>query len=117
FSHLNIMIFIFAAGIKPVSHVIGLANDRALRLHEEIHYPNCEMEILRNRTVHLENELHQLRAAMVTKSEVIELKQGMQPALLELTQWFQKFELREQILKKRQETKLNELEVRLDKIE
>ncbi|ORY02324.1 hypothetical protein K493DRAFT_277370 [Basidiobolus meristosporus CBS 931.73] len=117
FSQLNIMIFIFAAGIKPVSHMIGLVKNRALRLQEEIHYPNSEVEELRTRLEKMEEELHLLRSALATRSEVGEYKQDMQPALVELTRWFKKFELHDQNVKKQQISKLDELELRLNKIE
>ncbi|KAK9722389.1 hypothetical protein K7432_002693 [Basidiobolus ranarum] len=117
FSQLNIMIFIFAAGIKPASHLIGLIKNRALHLQQEIHYPNSEVEELRTRLASLESEIHKLRAASATRFEVGEYKQDLQPALIELTRWFQKFELREQICKKQQEIKVDEMEMRLSKIE
>ncbi|CAG8821654.1 14987_t:CDS:2, partial [Gigaspora rosea] len=60
-SHFNIMLFVFAAGIRPLMHIANLAKNRTLHLQEQVHYPSTEVELLKRRVQHLEYEFSQLR--------------------------------------------------------
>ncbi|ORX96046.1 hypothetical protein K493DRAFT_259983 [Basidiobolus meristosporus CBS 931.73] len=117
FSQLNIVIFVFAAGIKPIMYLADLLKTRALMLQEEIHYPVGEVEGLKRRVGLLENELTQLRNAYVTKLEINQVRDGIEPALIQLTRILQRYENREQRIRARQQERLAELEKRLGEIE
>ncbi|KAK9764782.1 hypothetical protein K7432_007435 [Basidiobolus ranarum] len=117
FSQLNIVIFIFAAGIKPIMYMASLLKKRALILQDEIHYPIGEVEGLKRRVGLLENELVQLKKAYVTKLEMGQVREGIEPALVQLSRVLQKYEKREQRIRARNEERFSNLEKRLREFE
>ncbi|ORX91620.1 hypothetical protein K493DRAFT_409246 [Basidiobolus meristosporus CBS 931.73] len=117
FSQLNITIFILAAGIKPITFLAGLLKKRALMLQEEIHYPVGEIEGLRRRVGLLENELNQLRKAYATKLEVGQIRDRVEPTLLQISTVLQRYDRREQKIRARCEEKLSRLERKLNEFE
>ncbi|KAK9722074.1 hypothetical protein K7432_002961 [Basidiobolus ranarum] len=117
FSQLNIMIFIFAAGVKPTMYLASLLKKRALMLQEEIHYPVGEVEGLRRRVGFLENELNQLTKAYATKRDIGQVRDGVEPALIQFSGLLQKYDRREQRIRAKNEERLSRLEKKLNEFE
>jgi len=109
-SNFNINLFVFAAAIRPIMHVISLVKSRAIFLQEQVHYPSTEVELLKRRVQHLEHELSQLRRAFATKRDVMQVKDGMEPALAHLGKTVRRHE-------KKISTQHGDLEQRFDELD
>lgn len=69
-SNFNIVLFVFAASIRPFVHVVDLIRTRALYLQEEAHYPSTEVELLKRKVHTLEQEISLLKKAFATKKDL-----------------------------------------------
>ncbi|RHZ47944.1 hypothetical protein Glove_564g57 [Diversispora epigaea] len=98
-SHFNIVLFVFAAGIRPLMHITSLAKNRTLHLQEQVHYPSTEVELLKRRVQHLEYELSQLRRGFATKRDVISVRDGFEPTISQLNRAVRRYEKKEQYLR------------------
>lgn len=112
-SQFNIVLFVLASGIRPLMHIVSLAKNRTLHLQEEVHYPSTEVELLKRRVQHLEYEFSQLRRGLATKRDVINVKDGFEPALSHLSKVVKKYEKKEQYLRNYSEERFAYLETKL----
>jgi hypothetical protein len=113
FSHFNIVLFVFAAGIRPLMHVASLAKNRTLHLQEQVHYPSTEVELLKRRVQHLEYEFSQLRRGFATKRDISNVKDGFEPTLSQLNKAVRRYEKKEQYLRNYSEERFAYLETKL----
>ncbi|CAG8733986.1 9601_t:CDS:2 [Dentiscutata erythropus] len=112
-SHFNIMLFVFAAGIRPLMHIANLAKNRTLHLQEQVHYPSTEVELLKRRVQHLEYEFSQLRRGFATKRDVINVRDGFEPTITQLNKAVRRYEKKEQYLRNYSEERFAYLESKL----
>ncbi|CAG8766601.1 12249_t:CDS:1, partial [Cetraspora pellucida] len=112
-SHFNIMLFVFAAGIRPLMHIANLAKNRTLYLQEQVHYPSTEVELLKRRVQHLEYEFSQLRRGFATKRDVLNVRDGFEPTLSQLNKAVRRYERKEQYLRNYSEERFAYLESKL----
>jgi len=112
-SHFNIVLFVFAAGIRPLMHIASLAKNRTLHLQEQVHYPSTEVELLKRRVQHLEYEFSQLRRGFATKRDINNVKDGFEPTLSQLNKAVRRYEKKEQYLRNYSEERFAYLETKL----
>ncbi|CAI2182608.1 12449_t:CDS:2 [Funneliformis geosporum] len=112
-SHFNIILFVFAAGIRPLMHITNLAKNRTLHLQEQVHYPSTEVELLKRRVQHLEYEFSQLRRGFATKRDVINVRDNFEPTLSQLNKAVRRYEKKEQCLRNYSEERFAYLETKL----
>jgi len=112
-SHFNIVLFVFAAGIRPLMHIANLAKNRTLHLQEQVHYPSTEVELLKRRVQHLEYEFSQLRKGLATKRDILNVKDGFEPSISQLNKAVRRYEKKEQYLRNYSEERFSYLESKL----
>ncbi|CAH1761594.1 4916_t:CDS:2 [Entrophospora sp. SA101] len=112
-SHFNIVLFVFAAGIKPLMHIASLAKIKTLRLQEQIHYPSTEVEVLKRQIQHLEYEFSQIRKGLATKRDINSIRDGFEPTISQLNKTVRKYEKKEQHLRNSSEERFAYLESKL----
>uniref|UniRef100_A0A1D1XN81 Uncharacterized protein n=1 Tax=Anthurium amnicola TaxID=1678845 RepID=A0A1D1XN81_9ARAE len=112
-SHFNIVLFVFAAGIRPLMHIASLAKNRTLHLQEQVHYPSTEVELLKRRVQHLEYEFSQLRRGTATKRDINSVRDGFEPTLSQLHKTVKRYEKKEQYLRNYSEERFAYLESKL----
>ncbi|KAG0226321.1 hypothetical protein BGW42_003756 [Actinomortierella wolfii] len=112
-SALNIELFIIASAIRPLTHLVSLFKARALHLQEEVHYPSTEVELLRRRVATIEAELNQLRRAVATKREVLQVQDSFEPTLHQLTKQIKRQDKREVLLRSYTEERFAQVEEKL----
>ncbi|CAG8455065.1 5927_t:CDS:2 [Scutellospora calospora] len=116
-SHFNIVLFVFAAGIRPLMHIANLAKNRTLHLQEQVHYPSTEVELLKRRVQHLEYEFSQLRRGFATKRDIINVRDGFEPTLSQLNKAVRRYEKKEQCLRNYSEERFAFLESKLQEFD
>ncbi|KAG0289778.1 hypothetical protein BGZ96_006721 [Linnemannia gamsii] len=94
-SVMNIELFIVASGIRPLTHLISLLKARALHLQEQVHYPDSEVESLKRKVASIEAELTQLRRAVATKRDVLQVQDSVEPTLHQLTKQIKRHDKKE----------------------
>jgi len=112
-SHFNIILFVFAAGIRPLMHIANLAKNRTLHLQEQVHYPSTEVELLKRRVHHLECEFLQIRKSLATKRDILNVKDGFEPTIFQLNKAVRRYEKKEQYLRNYSEERFAYLETKL----
>jgi len=112
-SQFNIVLFVLASGIRPLMHIASLAKNRTLHLQEQVHYPSTEVELLKRRVQHLEYEFSHLRRGFATKRDVINVRDGFEPTLSQLSKVVKKYEKKEQYLRNYSEERFAFLETKL----
>lgn len=112
-SNFNIMLFVFAATIRPFVHVVGLVKQRALYLQEQVHYPSTEVEVLKKRVVTLEQEIDVLKKAFATKKDLGQVTSGLAPTLSQFNRSLKRFEKKEQFLRTYSEERFDFLEAKM----
>lgn len=69
-STFNVTVFVLAATLKPLVHVMALLRERTIFLQSEIVLDESEMEILHRKLEMMEEELDGLRKAFATKRDL-----------------------------------------------
>ncbi|KAF9433283.1 hypothetical protein BGZ76_009662 [Entomortierella beljakovae] len=98
-SALNIELFIIASSIRPLTHLISLLKNRALHLQELVHYPDGDVEHLKNKVAAIEAELVLLRKASATKREVSQVQDSVEPTLHQLSKQIKRHDKKENMLR------------------
>ncbi|KAG0221819.1 hypothetical protein BGX31_009541 [Mortierella sp. GBA43] len=98
-SALNIELFIIASGIRPLTLLVSLLKARALHLQEQIHYPDSDVELLKQKVTSIEAELNQLRRAFATKRDVLQVQDNVEPTLHHLTKQIKRHDKKENLLR------------------
>lgn len=75
-STFNVTVFVLAATLKPLFHVMALLRERTLFLQSEIQVDESEMKLLQRKMEMMEVELDGLRKAFVTKRDLGQVKKN-----------------------------------------
>ncbi|KAG0786440.1 hypothetical protein G6F62_008336 [Rhizopus arrhizus] len=98
-SAFNITVFILAASIKPLSQVMLLLQERTVYLQNEVNFDEGEVVMLQNRLNSLEKEFEMLRRAYVTKKDLGQITEDINPTIHRLAKAIQRFEKRDNALR------------------
>lgn len=75
-STFNVTVFVLAATLKPLFHVIALLRERTLFLQSEMQVDENEIDLLQKKMEMMENELEGLKRAFVTKRDLGKVKKN-----------------------------------------
>lgn len=73
-SSFNITVFVLAASVKPLVHVMTLLRERTLFLQNEVSVNESELDRLQKKLDVMEEELYDLRRAFATKKDLGQVK-------------------------------------------
>jgi hypothetical protein len=77
----NIMLYIMAASMRPLTHLTHLLQGRAVELQRDINWQDADAAQLRRRLDQLELSLRELRLACATEDDVDALKEEVRTVL------------------------------------
>ncbi|KAI8060283.1 hypothetical protein BC940DRAFT_312211 [Gongronella butleri] len=109
-SSFNVAVFVLAASLKPLSHVMLLLRERTLFLQSEIQVNDTHVMRLQKRIDLLEEELYALRQAYATKKDLGQVADGLSPTIQHLSKAIRRFEKKEQLLRSWSEDKFTLLD-------
>ncbi|KAI9305613.1 hypothetical protein BJ944DRAFT_161408 [Cunninghamella echinulata] len=112
-SSFNVVVFVLAASIKPLSHAAQLLRERTLYLQSEIQINETQVTRLQKKLDLLEDELFSLRQAFATKKDLGQVTDGLSPTLQQLTKAMKRFEKKEQSLRSWSEDRFTNLDEKL----
>lgn len=69
-STFNVTVFVLAATLKPLVHVMALLRERTLFLQSEMQVDETEIEVLQKKIEMMEDEMDGLRKAFATKRDL-----------------------------------------------
>ncbi|KAG0194044.1 hypothetical protein DFQ28_001845 [Apophysomyces sp. BC1034] len=69
-SSFNVVVFVLAASIKPLAHVMTLLRERTLHLQSELQVTDGQVQLLQDKLDLMEDELQNLRKAFATKKDL-----------------------------------------------
>lgn len=69
-SSFNVVVFVLAASLKPLSHVMMLLRERTLYLQSEAQTSESQVQLLQRKLDIMEEELDTLRKAFATKKDL-----------------------------------------------
>ncbi|KAI8391507.1 uncharacterized protein BYT42DRAFT_489254 [Radiomyces spectabilis] len=106
----NITVFVVAASLKPVSHIMTLLRERTLFLQSEVEVQDTVVETLQKRIDVLEDELDNLRQAFATKKDLGQATQSLNPTIQQLSKAMRRMEKKEANLRSWSETQFAAME-------
>ncbi|RKP05682.1 hypothetical protein THASP1DRAFT_32478 [Thamnocephalis sphaerospora] len=77
----NIILYVMAASMRPLTHVVHMMQGNTARLHRDIAAPDSDAAQLRRRLDQLELSLRELRLACATEDDVDTLKEEVRTVL------------------------------------
>lgn len=99
-SAFNVTVFILAASIKPISHVMVLLQERTMFLQSEALISESQVQALQTKMDLLEKELYGLRKAYATKKDLGQVvSEDINPSLQQLAKALKRFEKRDLALR------------------
>ncbi|KAL0076630.1 hypothetical protein F4703DRAFT_1743325 [Phycomyces blakesleeanus] len=98
-SSFNVTVFVFAASLKPLAHVMLLLRERTLYLQSEMQIQETETQRLQRKLEMMEEELIGLRKAFATKKDLGQATEGLVPTLEQLTKAMRRCEKKETALR------------------
>ncbi|CAO3643780.1 unnamed protein product [Mucor fragilis] len=99
-SAFNVTVFILAASIKPISHVMVLLQERTMFLQSEALVSESQVQVLQTKMDLLEKELYGLRKAYATKKDLGQVvTEDINPSLQQLAKALKRFEKRDLALR------------------
>ncbi|KAL9550235.1 hypothetical protein MBANPS3_004820 [Mucor bainieri] len=99
-SAFNVTVFILAASIKPISHVMVLLQERTMFLQSEALVSESQVQVLQAKMDLLEKELYGLRKAYATKKDLGQVvTEDINPSLQQLAKALKRFEKRDLALR------------------
>lgn len=98
-SSFNVAVFVLAASLKPLSHVMLLLRERTLYLQSEVQVNETHVQRLQNKLDHMEDQICTLRHAFATKSDLGELNDDFGPSLERLAVAMGQFKEKEHTLR------------------
>ncbi|CAO0792500.1 unnamed protein product [Mucor circinelloides] len=99
-SAFNVTVFILAASIKPISHVMVLLQERTMFLQSEALVSESQVQVLQTKMDLLERELYGLRKAYATKKDLGQVvTEDINPSLQQLAKALKRFEKRDLALR------------------
>lgn len=75
-STFNVTVFVLAATLKPLVHVMALLRERTLFLQSEMQVDETEIEVLQKKIEMMEDEMDGLRKAFATKRDLGQVNLG-----------------------------------------
>lgn len=109
-STFNVTVFVLAATLKPLIHVMALLRERTLFLQSEMLVNESEIEILQKKLEFMEEELDGLRKAFATKRDLGQVANGLTPTIQNLSKAIKRFEKKETQLRSWSEDRFTEME-------
>ncbi|KAL1920891.1 uncharacterized protein VTP21DRAFT_11526 [Calcarisporiella thermophila] len=106
-------LFVLAASIRPILHLVALAKERARRLQSRVNYPETEIDALRERLNSLEVEMEQLSRNLALKRDISEIRTGVEPLIEELQHIIRRHEKKERRMQGLAEERFAVLEAKL----
>jgi hypothetical protein len=118
-------VFVFASSLRPWSHIISRLRHRVRDLHEAIHYPSPESQLIAdtriravlNHVEELERELERVKRTMVLGHAVKEAHDEIFDALEDVERLVKKQDRRVETNKTLTETRLADLEAIIGRLE
>ncbi|KAJ9063375.1 hypothetical protein DSO57_1000702 [Entomophthora muscae] len=115
-SDFNILLFVLAAEIRPLSHLGELLQGRAGELQDRVHHPTTAVEAVGRRLAFLENELQQLKKVYATKQDVGQVRESLEPNFQKLSQLVLRHQQRDRLESSRFEGLIQDLRHQLSEI-
>lgn len=113
-SGFNVTVFILAASIKPLSHIISLLHERTLFLQSEAAISESQIHVLQTKLDLLEKELFGLRKAFATKKDLGQVvSEDINPTLQHLAKALKRFEKRDVALRTWSEEQFTSLDLKV----
>ncbi|CAO3607186.1 unnamed protein product [Mucor hiemalis] len=109
-STFNVTVFVLAATIKPLIHVIALLRERTVFLQSEVLVNESEIELLQKKLEMMEEEFDTLRKAFATKRDLGQVANGITPSIKNLSKAIKRFEKKETSLRSWSEERFSELD-------
>jgi hypothetical protein len=109
-STFNVTVFVLAATLKPLVHVMALLRERTLFLQSEMLVNESEIDVLAKKLEMMEEELDGLRKAFATKRELGQVANGITPSIQNLSKAMKRFEKKETALRSWSEDRFTELD-------
>ncbi|KAL7321075.1 hypothetical protein PS15m_000892 [Mucor circinelloides] len=109
-STFNVTVFVLAATLKPLVHVMALLRERTLFLQSEMQVDETEIEVLQKKIEMMEDEMDGLRKAFATKRDLGQVAQGITPSIQQLTKAMKRFEKKETSLRSWSEERFTEID-------
>ncbi|ORZ12234.1 hypothetical protein BCR42DRAFT_331970 [Absidia repens] len=104
-SSFNVAVFVLAASLKPLSHVMLLLRERTMYLQSEIQINETQVQRLQKKLDIMEDELYSLKQAFATKKDLGQVADNLSPTIQQLTKAIRRFEKKEQLLRSWSEDK------------
>ena len=73
-SSFNVVVFVLAASLKPLAHVMTLLRERTFYLQSEMQASESQVQMLQRKLDLMEDELDTLRKAFATKKDLGQVK-------------------------------------------
>ncbi|ORZ15075.1 hypothetical protein BCR42DRAFT_328549 [Absidia repens] len=97
-SSFNVGVFVLAASLKPLSHVMLLLRERTVYLQSEIQVNETHVQRLQTKLDMMEDELDALKEAFATKGDLDQVADDFNPALMQLSEAIRRSKKKEQLL-------------------
>ncbi|KAF7726421.1 hypothetical protein EC973_008755 [Apophysomyces ossiformis] len=98
-SSFNVVVFVLAASVKPLAHVVTLLRERTLHLQSELQVTDGQLQHLQDKLELMEDELQTLRKAFATKKDLGQVTNELNPTLQHLIKAIKRLEKKESTLR------------------
>ncbi|KAI7876340.1 hypothetical protein K492DRAFT_135430 [Lichtheimia hyalospora FSU 10163] len=112
-SSFNVFVFVLAASLKPLAHVLTLLRERTLYLQSEIQISETQVQLLQRKVDLMEEELDTLRKAFATKKDLGQVTDDLNPTIQRLTKTIRRFEKKESDMKSLADNRLSVIEQKM----
>ncbi|KAI8137896.1 hypothetical protein BJV82DRAFT_646736 [Fennellomyces sp. T-0311] len=109
-SSFNVVVFVLAASLKPLAHVMTLLRERTFYLQSEMQASESQVQMLQRKLDLMEDELDTLRKAFATKKDLGQVTDGLNPTIQQLAKTLRRFEKKETALRSWSEDRFSSLE-------
>ncbi|KAI8329069.1 hypothetical protein BC941DRAFT_363115 [Chlamydoabsidia padenii] len=116
-SSFNVAVFVLAASLKPLSHVMLLLRERTLYLQSEIQINETHVDRLQRKLDLMEDELVWLRHAFATKKDLGQVTDDLEPSLLQLQVAMSRCKEQEDSLRRWSENKFGYIDEKIKEFE
>ncbi|KAI9253675.1 hypothetical protein EDC94DRAFT_525116 [Helicostylum pulchrum] len=112
-STFNVTVFVLAASLKPLIHVMALLRERTVFLQSEMVINESEIEVLQRKLESMEEELDGLRKAFATKRDLGQVTNGITPSIQNLSNAIRQFEKKDKSFRSWSEENFSKMEKRV----
>ncbi|CAO3692920.1 unnamed protein product [Rhizopus stolonifer] len=116
-SSFNITVFVLAASLKPLIHIMALLRERTLFLQSEVSIGENEVSVLQQKVDLMEEELFDLRRAFATKKDLGQVTNGITPNIQQLSKAMKRIEKRDVEFHKWSEEKFTSIDQKVQDID